>query len=160
MDLDPFFQLEVLFLRHRAEDACSLFARQRLLSCLPSDERACSVSQSLRDLAAFQDSPLVKDSELGESTQLLDVVEQQLNQLLNSQGPSLGNDPSVFKRQLFDRYTYFFSSLPDLGGEVSRGKAAFLACCDMIQHKFATTPKSLSLQDLKPLSGSSFLMDN
>ncbi len=41
-----------------------------------------------------------------------------------------------------------------------RGKVAFLACCDVIQNKFVTTPKSLSLQALKPLSGSSFLMDN
>ena len=29
----------------------------------------------------------------------------------------------------------------------------------MIQHKFYTMPKNLSLQDLKPLSGFSFLMD-
>ncbi len=30
----------------------------------------------------------------------------------------------------------------------------------MIQNKFVTTPKPLSLQDLKPLSGFSFPMDN
>ena len=30
----------------------------------------------------------------------------------------------------------------------------------MIQNQLATTPKSISLQDLKPSSGFSFLMDN
>ena len=163
LDLDPFFLLEVLYLRHQAEAACNAFVRTTLFSLLPGPDHQCTVSQALRDLAALRTSPLVRDAELGETTQWLDAVEQQLHLLLNCEGPSLGVDPSPAKRELFERYSYFFSMPAELAedalGTPARGKLAFRACCALIGEKYKLKPDCLTLDDLKPLSGFGFLMD-
>lgn len=164
LDLDPFFLLEVLFLRHQAEAACNRLVQSQLFGCLPTPEYQCSVSQALRDLAALRSSPLVKDAELGEGTQLLDAVEQHLNQLLHSEGPSVGLDPSPIKLELFEKYALFFATPVGFAGQVpagtpARGKAAFRACCAVVGEKFRNNPESIHLGDLKPFSGFSFLME-
>ena len=165
LDLDPFFVLEVLFLRCSAENLCNAVVRKRLFACLPDETNQPMVEEALRQVKALRLSPIVAEGELGEGAQLLDAVEEQLHAITCSEGPTIGDNPSEIKQKLFDAYSYFFQLSAEVARpgstpfeNILRGKEAFNVACDVLREKHANRKSELTFMDLKRLSGFRFLM--
>ena len=129
-DVDPDFLLEMLYLRHHAEEECSKYVSKHLLACLPSAERAMSVEQSLILVRSLQETPMLRTGGLVDSIQRIEAVLEELGQIAGATGPSLGDAPSEQKKQLFERYAYFF--VWQFTFQVTEEQAAIRLCEDQM----------------------------
>ena len=165
LDQDPWFVLEALYLRYKAEDELNAYVRRCLLSTMASEHNDVTVQQALAYVKHFQTTALLQDAELVESIQLVDAVSEQIEALLGSVGPSLGESPSRIKQQFFERYGWFFSweviIVEGDGSETEtrvRGPSSFRSCLIYCRSVYETRPAEFKLGMIRPLSGFGFLM--
>ena len=80
-DVDPYLLLEILYLRHHAEEQAHQYVRRHLLHCLPSKSQAMSVDQSLTLVRCLQDTDMMVKGGLVESIDRIEAVLEELGQI-------------------------------------------------------------------------------